>query len=138
MIQHLKPGKPAEQKAQIDANVRATVEGILGDIEKRGEVAVREYSRKFDQWDPASFRLTSRDIADCISSLPRQAIEDIRFAQTQIKRFAQVQRNDQVARTPLARLAAPAEVAQAVVVAATHFTFSTGTVLAVDGGRPLA
>ncbi len=47
-------------------------------------------------------------------------------------------RNDQVARTPLARLAAPAEVAQAVVAAATHFTFSTGTVLAVDGGRPLA
>ncbi len=91
MIQYLKRGKPAEQKAQIDANVRATVEGILGDIEKRGEAAVREYSRKFDQWDPPSFRLASRDIADCISSLPRQAIEDIRFAQTQIKRFAQVQ-----------------------------------------------
>ena len=47
-------------------------------------------------------------------------------------------RKDQVARTPLARLAAPAEVAQAVVAAATHFTFSTGTVFAVDGGRPLA
>lgn len=47
-------------------------------------------------------------------------------------------RNDQVARTPLARLASPAEVARAVVAAATHFTFSTGTVLAVDGGRPLS
>ena len=47
-------------------------------------------------------------------------------------------RNDQVARTPLARLAAPADVAQAVVAAATHFTFSTGTVFAIDGGRPLA
>lgn len=91
MIQYLKRGKPAEQKAQIDANVRATVEGILGDIEKRGEAGVREYSKKFDQWDPPSFRLASGDIADCISSLPRQAIEDIRFAQTQIKRFAQVQ-----------------------------------------------
>ena len=73
------------------ATVRATVEGILADIEKRGDVAVHEYSRKFDKWDPVSFRLSSEEIAACIDSLPQQAIEDIRFAQTQIKRFAQVQ-----------------------------------------------
>ena len=91
MVQYLKQGKPAEQKAEISATVRATVEGILADIEQRGDAAVHEYSQKFDKWDPPSFRLSSEEIATCINSLPKQAIDDIRFAQTQIKRFAQVQ-----------------------------------------------
>jgi sulfopropanediol 3-dehydrogenase len=91
MIHHLKAGKPADQKAQLDTGVRTTVEAILGDIEKRGDAAIHEYSQKFDSWNPASFRLTDSEIAACIASLPAQAIEDIRFAQTQIKRFAQIQ-----------------------------------------------
>jgi sulfopropanediol 3-dehydrogenase len=91
MIRYLKQGKPAAQKAQIDATTRATVEGILADIEARGEAAVHEYSRKFDKWDPASFRLSAEEIQACIDSLPGQALEDIRFAQAQIKRFAQIQ-----------------------------------------------
>ena len=91
MVQYLKQGKPAEQKAEISATVRATVEGILADIEQRGDAAVHEYSQKFDKWDPPSFRLSAEEIAACINSLPKQAIDDIRFAQTQIKRFAQVQ-----------------------------------------------
>ena len=91
MVQYLKQGKPADQKAEISATVRATVEGILADIEQRGDAAVHEYSQKFDQWDPPSFRLSAAEIAACIDSLPKQAIDDIRFAQTQIKRFAQVQ-----------------------------------------------
>ena len=91
MVQYLKQGKPAEQKAEIANDVRATVEAILADIEKRGEAAVREYSTKFDKWTPASLRLSDDEIAACIDSLPQQAIEDIRFAQAQIKRFAQVQ-----------------------------------------------
>lgn len=91
MIRYLKQGKPAEQKGQIDSQVRATVEGILADIEQRGDLAVREYSQKFDNWAPESLRLSQAQIDECIASLPAQAIEDIRFAQTQIKRFAQVQ-----------------------------------------------
>ena len=91
MVQYLKQGKPADQKAEISATVRATVEGILADIEQRGDAAVHEYSQKFDKWDPPSFRLSAAEIAACIDSLPKQAIDDIRFAQTQIKRFAQVQ-----------------------------------------------
>ena len=91
MIQHLKAGKPADQKAQLDSGVRTTVEAILGDIEKRGDAAIHEYSQKFDKWNPSSFRLTDAEISACIASLPAQAIEDIRFAQTQIKRFAQIQ-----------------------------------------------
>ena len=91
MIQHLKAGKPADQKAQLDTGVRTTVEAILGDIEARGDAAIHEYSQKFDKWNPPSFRLSDAEIAACIASLPAQAIEDIRFAQTQIKRFAQIQ-----------------------------------------------
>lgn len=91
MIQILKHGKTVTQKAEIDAGVRATVEAILADIDTRGDAAVREYSAKFDKWSPPSLRLTPGEIEDCINSLPKQAIDDIKFAQAQIKRFAQVQ-----------------------------------------------
>lgn len=91
MIQILKHGKTANQKAEIDAAVRSTVETILADIETRGDSAVRAYSAKFDKWAPESLRLTQAEIDACIASLPRQAIDDIKFAQAQIKRFAQVQ-----------------------------------------------
>ncbi len=91
MIQHLKTGQPAEQKAAINTGIRGTVEAILADIEARGDAAIRDYSSKFDQWSPPAFRLTDAEIAACIASLPAQAINDIQFAQTQIKRFAQIQ-----------------------------------------------
>ncbi|WP_028311742.1 histidinol dehydrogenase [Derxia gummosa] len=93
MIQHIKQGKPAEVKADMNAQVRATVEAILKDIETRGDEAVREYSAKFDKWQPASFRLGAEEIAACIAAVPEKALDDIRFAQAQIRRFAQVQRD---------------------------------------------
>jgi sulfopropanediol 3-dehydrogenase len=93
MIQILKQGKPAQAKADINAQVRATVEGILGEVEARGDAAVREYSAKFDKWSPESFRLGDAEIAACVASLSAQTLEDIRFAQTQIRRFAQIQRD---------------------------------------------
>jgi sulfopropanediol 3-dehydrogenase len=91
VIQYLKSGKTSDQKAAINATVRTTVEGILADIESRGDAAVRDYSTKFDNWTPQSMRLTDAEIAACIASLPKQAIDDIKFAQAQIKRFAQIQ-----------------------------------------------
>ncbi|MES2898223.1 MAG: histidinol dehydrogenase [Pseudomonadota bacterium] len=91
MIRYLKQGKPVEQKRDIDNQVQATVSAILADIEERGDAAVREYSEKFDKWAPESLRLTQAQIDECIASLPAQALDDIRFAQAQIKRFAQVQ-----------------------------------------------
>lgn len=91
MIQHLKKGKPAEVKAELNTQVRTTVEQIIRDIEQRGEAAVREYSEKFDKWNPPSLRLSAEEIQACIDSLSPQAIEDIKFAQAQIRRFAQVQ-----------------------------------------------
>ncbi|MFT4247425.1 MAG: histidinol dehydrogenase, partial [Pseudomonas sp.] len=91
MIRYLKQGKPAQVKAELNAQVRDTVEKIIADIETRGEAAVREYSEKFDKWNPPSLRLSEQEIQACIDSLSPQAIEDIKFAQAQIRRFAQVQ-----------------------------------------------
>ncbi|WP_157264074.1 histidinol dehydrogenase [Azohydromonas aeria] len=92
-IQYIKQGKPAEVKADLNAQVRSTVEGILKDIETRGDAAVREYSAKFDKWSPESFRLSQAEIEACIAEVSPKALEDIKFAQTQIRRFAQVQRD---------------------------------------------
>jgi len=92
-IQIIKQGQSAQVKADNNAQVRTTVEGILADIEKRGDAAVREYSAKFDKWSPESFRLSQADIDACIAKLSPQTLDDIQFAQTQIRNFAQIQRD---------------------------------------------
>jgi sulfopropanediol 3-dehydrogenase len=92
MIRKLKSGQTAAAKAEQNAQVRQTVEGILENIGARGEAAVREYSEKFDKWSPTNFRLSEQEIKSCVAALPQQTIEDIRFAQTQIRNFAQAQR----------------------------------------------
>ncbi|WP_284263272.1 histidinol dehydrogenase [Roseicyclus amphidinii] len=92
MAEYLKRGKPADERAEDDARVRATVEGILGDIEARGDAAVRELSVKFDGYAPAAFRLTPSEIEAAMSRVTTREMEDIRFAQTQIRRFAEAQK----------------------------------------------
>jgi len=92
MVRFLKTGITAEQDAAESAKVRATVEGILADIEKRGDEAVREYSRRFDHWDPPQLRLSDADIQGCVRAMSPRDIDDIRFAQTQIRNFAQIQK----------------------------------------------
>src|SRR5581483_9857979 len=89
----LKKGISAEEDAASVENVRKTVEEILADIEKRSDSAVRELSQKFDRWNPPDFRLTRSEIEDCVKSLPKQVIEDIKFAQEQIRNFAHIQRD---------------------------------------------
>jgi sulfopropanediol 3-dehydrogenase len=93
MIRFLKTGITAERDAADIAKVRATVETILADIESRGDEAVREYSKKFDNWDPPSFKLSEREIQGCIEAMSARDIDDIKFAQTQIRNFAQIQRD---------------------------------------------
>ncbi len=93
MIRHLKRGQSAAAHAAADAQVRATVEGILKDIEARGDEAVRRYSRQFDQWDPADFTLSQAAIEAAVKQLSAREVEDIRFAQTQVRGFAQIQRD---------------------------------------------
>ena len=88
----LKRGKDIEERAEADRQVRATVEAILGDIEKRGDAAVRELSQKFDKWERTDFRLSQTEIEDCMNQLTDQDLHDIEFAQTQVRNFAQHQR----------------------------------------------
>ncbi|MEI6837349.1 MAG: histidinol dehydrogenase [Alcaligenaceae bacterium] len=91
-VRYLKRGRNAAEVAEADAKVRATVEGILLDIEKRGDIAVKALSAKFDQWEPSEFRLSQAEIEKAVKQLSAREIEDIRFAQTQIRRFAEIQR----------------------------------------------
>lgn len=88
----LKRGKDIEERKAADRQVRATVEGILEDIEKRGDEAVLELSRKFDNWDRTDFRLSQAEIQSCMDQLTEQDLTDIAFAQTQVKNFAQAQK----------------------------------------------
>tara|TARA_R110000751_G_scaffold288076_4_gene393218 strand:+ start:69015 stop:70337 length:1323 start_codon:yes stop_codon:yes gene_type:complete len=89
----LKEGAEASGVAEIDRNVRDVVEKTLADIEKRGDDAVRELSRKFDKWDREDFRLTQDEIDQCLDQLTARDIRDIEFAQQQVRNFAQVQRS---------------------------------------------
>jgi len=93
MVRHLKGGQSAAAKAANSLQVRQTVEAILDDIATHGETAMRRYSEKFDNWSPPSFRLSESQIDDCLGTLPGQVLADIRFAQSQIRNFALVQRD---------------------------------------------
>ncbi|MGB3833136.1 MAG: histidinol dehydrogenase [Mesorhizobium sp.] len=88
----LKRGRDPEAVAQNDAVVRTTVETILADIEKRGDAAVRELSERFDKWSPPSFRLSESEIEQAMSKVSARELEDIRFAQAQVRNFAEKQR----------------------------------------------
>jgi len=77
----------------IDAKVRSTVEGIMDDIKKRGDAAVRDLSAQFDKWSPASFRLSQSDLEAIMAKVKPETIADIKFAQAQIRNFAQHQRD---------------------------------------------
>jgi len=88
----LKHGRSGQEKAADASVVKATVEGILADVEARGDDAVRELSARFDGWGPESFRLSRDEIQACIAQLSERNLEDIRFAQAQVRNFAQLQR----------------------------------------------
>lgn len=92
MITYLKQGKSDADVAEADAKVRGIVEGILSDIEQRGDAAVRELSEKFDGYTPAKLRLSEDEIRTAIAKVPQSDIEDIEFAQKQIRNFAEKQK----------------------------------------------
>ncbi len=92
MITYLKRGKSDADVAEADARVREIVEDILAQIDARGDAAVRELSEKFDGYKPERFRLTEDDIRAAISKVPQTDIEDIEFAQKQIRNFAEKQK----------------------------------------------
>ena len=88
----IKSGLTYAETKDADAKVRALVESMLGDVMDRGDAAVRELSARFDKWSPSSFRLSEEQIENIIADLPQQVIDDIKFAQHQIRNFAQKQR----------------------------------------------
>ena len=92
MAKILKHGIGEGVAAAADAEVRSTVESILADIQERGDAAVRELSIRFDKWNPSSFRLSEQDVEACLSQLSKRDLADIAFAQTQVRNFAQIQR----------------------------------------------
>ncbi|MDB5656500.1 MAG: hpsN [Tardiphaga sp.] len=93
MAQYLKRGRDATLRAEDDHDVRVAVEAMLADIERRGDDAVRDLSVKFDKWDRTDYRLTDAEIRDCLSQLSQRNIDDIKFAQRQVRNFAEHQRH---------------------------------------------
>src|SRR5690242_5035806 len=93
MPRWLKRGLDASAIKAADAKVRETVENILAEIEARGDAAVRELSEKFDKWSPQNFRLSEQDIERAIAQVGKRDLEDIKFAQAQVRNFAQKQRD---------------------------------------------
>jgi sulfopropanediol 3-dehydrogenase len=91
-VRYLKRGKAAAERAQDDAKVRTLVETTLKDIETRGDAAVRDLSAKFDNFSPPSFRLNASEIEAAVNKVSARDMDDIRFAQTQIRKFAEAQR----------------------------------------------
>src|SRR5215475_6143891 len=92
MARHLKRGLDQQTIRDADTKVRETVEAILADVEARGDEAVRELSRKFDNWSPDKFRLSEAEIERAIAQVAKRDLDDIRFAQAQVRNFAEKQR----------------------------------------------
>ena len=88
MAKWIKEGKSENEIIEADAKVRSTVENILYDVGKRGDEAVRELSKKFDNYEPENFILTDNEIETAISKVSKRDIEDIKFAQAQVRNFA--------------------------------------------------
>src|SRR2546423_3876986 len=93
MPRFLKRGMDASAIKAADAKVRQTVESILGQIEERGDAAVRELSEKFDKWSPENFKLTPQEIEEAIGRVSKRDLDDIKFAQAQVRGFAQKQKD---------------------------------------------
>ncbi|HEY5623593.1 MAG TPA: histidinol dehydrogenase [Gammaproteobacteria bacterium] len=93
MAKYLKTGMSGEEIADRDKKVRHAVEEILADVASRGDEALRDYSERFDQWSPESFRLSEQQIAACYEELSERVIDDIKFAQAQIRNFAKAQKD---------------------------------------------
>ncbi len=92
MVTYLKKGVTSQDRNDADARVKSAVESILADVTATGDEAVRAYSEKFDKWSPESFKLSEEQIKNIIAGLSPQVISDIKFAQTQIRNFAEIQK----------------------------------------------
>ncbi|MFT4665682.1 MAG: sulfopropanediol 3-dehydrogenase [Polaribacter sp.] len=92
-IKYIKKGITEADSSANQAKTRQIVEGILNDVATRRDEAVRELSNKFDKWNPESFRLSAEEIQSIIATVPKSTQEDIKWAQAQVRRFAQIQKS---------------------------------------------
>jgi len=92
MVRWLKRGLDDAERREIDVGVCRTVEDAIRRVERDGDAAVHAMSVKFDGWDREDYRLNLAEIEDCISQLSGRNLDDIQFAQTQVRNFAQIQR----------------------------------------------
>lgn len=92
MARWLKRGIDDSERRAVDANVRKTVEDAIALIEGQGDLAIRDMSIRFDKWDRDDYRLSDKEIEDCVSSLSDAQLADIRFAQAQVRNFAEIQK----------------------------------------------
>src|SRR5258708_24047814 len=93
MTRQIKGAQFSGSSEEIDKILRSTVEASLSDVRSHGGTAVRKLSAELDKWDPVSFCLSREQTEEIVASVPSQVISDIRFAQQQIRRFAEVQRS---------------------------------------------
>jgi sulfopropanediol 3-dehydrogenase len=92
MPRFLKRGMDASAIKAADAKVRETVEGILAEVDEKKDAAIRELSKKFDNWEPKDFRLTPAEVEKAIAQVGKRDLDDIKFAQAQVRNFAQKQK----------------------------------------------
>ncbi len=92
MARILKPGMNAEAQLSLQESVQQTVREIIGGIRVRGDAALREYSQRFDGWNPPAFRLSPEEIEAAIAEVPEEQLASIRFTLEQVQTFARAQR----------------------------------------------
>jgi sulfopropanediol 3-dehydrogenase len=93
MARWLKRGIDDSERRAIDNQVRKTVEDAISDVEARGDAAIREMSVRFDKWDREDYRLSEQEIEACLGKLSKGDLDDIRFAQAQVRNFAEIQKS---------------------------------------------
>lgn len=93
MRHHVKTATATEQIGPSSSSVQDVVAAVIAEVRARGDTAVREYSERFDDWSPSSFRLSDEQIAAAIAAVPEQTIDDIRTVQDNVRRFAELQRD---------------------------------------------
>ena len=134
MITYLKCGKTADEVAEADIKVRQTVENILADIERRGDDAVRELAKKFDGHICENFRLSDNEIQTAIAQVPAEDLDDIKFAQAQVRNFAEKQKEclqDLEVETPVQLLTLKMAVVVVCLLTVLHLVLLIGNAMTV-------
>jgi len=92
-IKKIKSSKSDGEKLEEDTNVKNVVEKTLKEVEVNGDKAVRNLSKKFDDFERENFLLSESEVEAAMQKVSTRDMDDIKFAQNQIRRFAEEQLN---------------------------------------------